>query len=229
MQPPLVLLPGTLCDAALWQQQIAALGDGAQIAVGDLGRDDSIAAMARSILAAAPPHFALAGLSLGGIVAFEIVRQAPARVLRLALLDTNPRPPSAIQLVEWSALAASAHTDLRATVEQLLPMWLHPVHRHKRGLVDAIVAMAERVGAEAYLRQLRALASKPDSRGGLAQIACPTLVLVGRQDALCPPELHVEMAAAIPNARLAVIEHCGHLSSLEQPHAVSAELRHWLA
>jgi pimeloyl-ACP methyl ester carboxylesterase len=226
---PLVLLPGTLLDAELFEQQVAHLADVADITVGDLTRDDSIAGMAGTVLAAAPSCFALAGLSLGGIVAFEIMRRAPERVDRLALLDTNPAPPRPDQLAAWAELGELAEAGrLDQVVERLLPGLFRSGWRDDERKVASVRAMAARVGPQAYVRQRRALAGRADSRPALAAIACPTLVLVGRDDVLTPPALHEEMAAAIPHAKLLVIEHCGHLSPLEQPRAVTSALRAWM-
>ena len=226
---PLVLLPGTLLDAELFGHQIAHLADLADSIVGDLANDDSVAGMARTVLAAAPQRFALAGLSLGGIVAFEIMRRAPERVSRLALLDTNPLPPRPEQLAARAELGGLAEAGrLDQVVDRLLPGLLRPGWRADERAVRAVRAMAGRVGPEVYVRQLRALAGRADSRPILRTLACPTLVLVGRQDALTPVALHEEMAAAIPAAALVVAEQCGHLSPLEQPQAVTAALRYWL-
>jgi pimeloyl-ACP methyl ester carboxylesterase len=226
---PLVLLPGTLLDAELFGHQIAHLADVADVIVGDLANDDSIAGMARTVLAAAPLRFALAGLSLGGIVAFEIMRRAPERVSRLALLDTNPLPPRPEQLAAWAELGGLAEAGgLDQVVDRLLPGLFRPGWRADEGAVRAVRTMAERIGPEAYGRQLRALAGRADNRPTLGTLACPTLVLVGRQDALTPVATHEEMAAAIPNAALVIVEQCGHLSTLEQPQAVTAALRYWM-
>lgn len=226
----LVLLPGSLCDWRLWQHQLAALRDEISVSVGDLTQDDSIAAMARRVLAGAPPRFALAGLSLGGIVALEVIRQAPERVQRLALLCTSPQPARAEQRAQWRRMAATVRQGQLAAVvrDSLLAALVHPDRRADAWLIQVIEDMAASVGAEAYLRQLSALASRTDSQPHLPQIACPTLLVAGDADTLCPVTLHSQMAAAIPGARLAVLEHCGHLCSLEQPAAITALLRNWL-
>lgn len=226
---PLILLPGTLLDAELFGHQIAHLADVAEITVGDLAHDDSVAGMAETVLAGAPQRFALAGLSLGGIVAFEIMRRAPELVLRLALLDTNPLPPRPDQLAAWAQLSDLADAgQLTEVMSRLLPGLFRPGWRGNELSVQAVWAMAERVGLPAYVRQLQALAGRSDSRPTLAAITCPTLALVGRQDALTPVSLHQQMAAAIPQAALVIVEQCGHLSPLEQPQAVTAALRYWL-
>ncbi|HXM84859.1 MAG TPA: alpha/beta fold hydrolase [Stellaceae bacterium] len=225
----LVLLPGLLCDRELWRRQIESLGDVASPWVADLTLDDSMAAMARRVLAAAPPDFALAGLSMGGYCALEIMRQAPARVTRLALLDTGARADSPEQTARRRGLIELAEKgDFKGVTPRLLPLFLHPDRLKDAELTGRVTAMAHRVGKEAFLRQQKAIMGRIDSRPYLARIACPTLLLCGRQDQLTPPALHEEMAALIPGALLEVIEDCGHLSTMERPDAVDAALRIWL-
>ena len=226
----LVLLPGMLLDAELFAHQVEHLSDACDVQVGDITTADTIEGMARSVLEEAPERFALAGLSLGGIVAFEILRRAPERVERLALLDTNARPPTPEQLEAWRRFAALTREGRFAEVTEthLMPVLIHPDRQKDAGITGAIKRMAEHVGEEAFLRQLSAQAARPDSRKHLGYISCPTLVAGGRQDASCPVELHEEIASAIPGAALVVIEQCGHLSSMEQPQAVTALLRYWL-
>ncbi|GGC40749.1 hydrolase [Siccirubricoccus deserti] len=225
---PLLLLPGLLCDATLWQAQIDGLAGLAQCQVADVTADDSLPAMARRALEAAPDRFALAGLSMGGYLAFEILRQAPQRVTRLALLDTSARPDTPDQARRRRGLIGLARTGaFRGVTPRLLPQLVHPVHLG--GPVGAaVVAMAERVGRDAFLRQQAAILARPDSRPDLPGIRLPTLVAVGEADALTPPDLAEEIAAAIPDARLEVIPGCGHLPPLEAPAAVTALLRDWL-
>lgn len=223
-----VLLPGMLCDEELWDHQRLALADVADLAVADLTTGETVAGIARSVLDAAAPRFALAGLSLGGIVALEVLRQAPERVTRLALLDTTPARPRPEQLAQWRRLAELVATaPLEHVVgDHLLPGYFHAPDG---GLVAVALRMASRVGPAGFVRQLAAQASRPDSWGGLGDVSVPTVVIAGRQDAICPPDLHVAMAAAIPGAALVVVEECGHLSSLEQPEAVTTALGDWLA
>src|SRR5690349_7375617 len=163
---PLILLPGSLCDHRLWQHQQAELASDSAIVVGDLTFDDSVAGLARRVLATAPPHFALAGLSLGGIVALEIIRQAPERVQKLALLATSARPSSSEQRAQWRQIGAGVRSgQLRTIVRNLLlPTLVHPDRRDNPGLARIITDMADTVGPEAYLRQLAALATRADSR-----------------------------------------------------------------
>ncbi|HEU5087240.1 MAG TPA: alpha/beta fold hydrolase [Roseiflexaceae bacterium] len=231
MDIPLILLPGTLCDARLWAAQVTGLSSERTVQVGDLTRDRSIAAMAARVLAVAPPRFALAGLSLGGIVALEIVRRAPQRVERLALLSTTARPPSAGQVEQWRLFATLARAGRLDEVvrEQLLPKLVSASRLHCPQITTTVAAMAEAVGPDAYLRQLAALETRIDSRPQLGQIACPTLVLAGEADVICPPELHAELAVGIPEAQFMRLPDCGHLSALEQPARVTEVLSAWLA
>ncbi|MDE1902429.1 MAG: alpha/beta fold hydrolase [Alphaproteobacteria bacterium] len=226
---PLVLLPGLLCDAALWHGQIAGLADVAESSVADLTRDDSLMAMARRVLQAAPPQFALAGLSMGGYCAFEVMRQAPERVLRLALLDTGARADTPEQMSRRRGLIELAEKgEFKGVTPRLLPLLVHPDRLKEKELVGAVMTMAERIGKDAFLRQQKAIMGRIDSRPSLANIKCPTLVLCGREDVLTPRALAEEIAAFIPGARLDLIDHCGHLSAMERPEAVTAELRQWL-
>ena len=226
----LILLPGMLLDAELFAHQTEHLRDVAEVRVGDITTAASVEGMAHSVLDNAPRRFALAGLSLGGIVAFEILRRAPERVERLALLDTNARPPTERQLKSWRRFAAMTREGRFAEVTEkhLMPTLVYPDRLDDAAVTGAIERMAERVGPEAFLRQLRAQESRPDSRGGLEEISCPTLVAGGRQDVLCSVELHEEISSAIPGSSLVTIEECGHLSSMERPQAVTALLRYWL-
>ena len=225
---PLILLPGLLCDAALWQYQSSALAEFAAPQVADLTRAESIAGMAAQVLAEAPPRFALAGLSMGGYVAQEILRQAPERVDRLALLDTSARPDTPEQsarrrgLMELSRLG-----QFKGVTPQLLPMLLHPDHLTE-ALSAIVTGMAERVGQAGFIRQQRAILGRIDSRPSLAAIRVPTLVLCGDSDALTPPALAEEMAAGIAGANLVLVKRSGHLSTLEQPEAVNRAMIEWL-
>lgn len=227
---PLILVPGLNCSARLYAEQIPALWPFGPVTVADHVRDDSMAAIARRILAAAPPRFALAGLSMGGYIAFEIMRQAAGRVARLALLDTAARPETPEQTkarLPRIALAESGRfageTDLQ------FPKLVHRSRHGDAALKNIVRAMADETGAEAFLRQMHAVMARPDSRPGLSAIACPTLVLVGDGDELTPPPLAEEIAAGISGARLVVIPQCGHLSTLERPQAVNAALVEWMA
>jgi pimeloyl-ACP methyl ester carboxylesterase len=229
-KPALLLLPGLLNDARLWQAQTADLSEGAQVQVADLTGADSIAGLAAAALAQAPAErFALAGLSMGGYVALEILRQAPERVRGLALLDTSARPDTAESTANRRQLIDRSQTDFTGVVDTLLPKLLHPDHLNDTALTRVVHAMARDVGASAFVRQQTAIMGRIDSRPHLGDITCPALVLCGREDAITPIEVHEEMAAAIPDALLMVIASCGHLSALEQSDEVTAALKRWLA
>ena len=227
---PLILVPGLLCTQALWQPQVDGLADAARIAVtGEHTRHTDIGAIAAAILAAAPPRFALAGLSFGGYIAFEIMRRAPHRVDRLALLDTTANQDSdERRKLRRDLIKQSQMGRFIGVTDRLLPQFIHPDRLGDRALVDTVKQMALDVGRDGFIRQQTAIIGRPDSRRDLAGIECPTLVLVGRQDVLTPLALHEEMQAAIPGAQLSVIEDCGHLSTLERPEAVNQALRRWL-
>jgi pimeloyl-ACP methyl ester carboxylesterase len=225
----LVLIPGLLCSPALWGPQLRALGDIAEIAVADHTRHDSMHGIAASILAAAPPRFALAGLSMGGYIAYEVIRQAPDRVTRLALLDTGSRADAPERREGRLRLIALAEREGAASAQrELLPVLIHTARLADKPLVETVLQMAVDTGVEAFKRQQAAIMTRPDNRPLLATIRCPTLVLVGREDALTPPALAQEIADGIPGAALEIIPDCGHLSTLERPEAVNRALRAWL-
>ena len=226
---PLVLVPGHMCDARLFAAQVAVCDD-RSTSVGDLTADATIEAMAQRVLGSAPPYFALLGLSMGGIVALEMVRQMPERVARLALLDTNPFPESADRSTQrLELIGAVAAGDLeRVVTERLKPAYLAGANRENKPLLDLIVSMALDLGSSVFDRQARALLSRPDSRPVLEHVRVPTLVLCGREDALCPVSDHEMMASAIPGAILVIVEAAGHLPTLERPDAVNMAMRSWL-
>lgn len=227
---PVYALPGLLDDERLWQPQEAGLGARYPLVTARLTEHDSMAALAASALANAPAgRFALLGLSMGGYVALEIMRQAPQRVLALALLDTNARADSEASSVFRRSLMAQAQTDFPAVVRGITPRLLHPDHLIDARLVKLIEDMALSAGPEVFARQQTAIMGRIDSRPFLSAIACPTLVLCGREDLLTPLELHQEMADLIPGAKLVVVEKCGHMSALEQAQRVNEALEAWLA
>jgi pimeloyl-ACP methyl ester carboxylesterase len=227
----LVCVPGLLCDELLWQPQTAALADLAECWNADHMRADTMAGVAAGVLREAPfEKFALAGLSMGGYVALEIVRQAKHRVIKLALLDTSARADTPEQSRKRKAFISLAERGrFLGVTDALLPMLVHPGRLADRELVATIKKMAKNTGKEAFVREERAIMSRADSLPWLRTIACPTLVLCGRQDALTPLERHEEMARAIAGSKLEIIEDCGHLSTLERPGEVNAALRRWLA
>ena len=230
MAAPLLLLPGMMCDARLFAPQIAALSPARTVAAAPIHAHDTTAALARAVLADAPPRFALAGLSMGGIVAMEIAALAPERLAGLCLMDTNPK-----------AEAAEVAARRGPQVERVRAGGLRAVRRDEmkpnyladgpgRGAVLALcMAMAEALGPEAFARQSRALAARPDREASLARVAVPALVLCGRHDALCPLHRHEAMHRAIPGSRLVVVEGAGHLPTLERPEETTAAMAGWLA
>lgn len=227
---PLLALPGLLCDERLWQHQAADLLADHPVTSFALTQHDSMAALAAAALAKAPAgRFALAGLSMGGYLALEIMRQAPERVAALALLDTSARPDSPEQTELRRAAIAESAGDFDAVIRALLPRLVHPSRLDDASLVAPIAAMARAVGRAGYVRQQEAVIGRADSRPTLTQIRCPTLVLCGREDALTPLALSEEMAAGIAGARLVVIEQSGHMTPMERPGKVTAALRHWLS
>ena len=227
---PVYALPGLLNDERLWQHQSAGLSSRHPFFTAHLTGHDSIASLAAAALARAPaPRFALAGLSMGGYVALEIMRQAPERVIALALLDTNARPDSPQATELRHSLMTLAQTDFKAVIDSLTPRLVHPSRLSDKSVVNVITEMAHSVGVDAFLRQQTAIMNRIDSRPFLHAIGCPTLVLCGREDLLTPLELHEEMASSIPGAKLVVIEQCGHLSALERPQQVTQALQAWLS
>ncbi len=225
---PLILLPGLLCDAVLWRAQVDALADVAAASVVDLTLDDSVGAMAERVLAVAPPRFALAGLSMGGYVAFEIMRRAPERVSRLALFDTSAAPDSERRAATRRRLLGTLKVGRFVGVtRRILPTLIH--ESHVDGPVgEAVMAMAGRVGADAYRRQQQAILSRPDSRPILKGISVPTLIAVGDSDSVTPLERAEEIHAGIAGSVLHVLSACGHLPAMEKPEETSGLLRRWL-
>lgn len=226
---PIVLVPGLLATARLYAEQIPELWRIGPVMIAVHTRDDSMSGIAQRILACAPPRFALAGLSMGGYIAFEILRQAPARVVRLALLDTSARPDAPEQTEQRRAQIELARRGRLAEVSEVLfPRLVHPSRRDDEVLRRTVRVMAEEVGPEGFINQQTAIMRRPDSRPGLAAIRVPTLVLVGDGDQLTPPERAAEIAGGIPGARLVTVPGSGHLSTLEQPRAVTQALTSFL-
>jgi pimeloyl-ACP methyl ester carboxylesterase len=226
---PIVLVPGLNCSARLYAEQVPVLWGFGAVTIADHRRDDSVAAIAARILATAPPRFALVGLSMGGYIAFAMVRQAPERVAQLALLDTSARPDTAEQSERRRGLIALAEGGRFAELADLLfPVFVHRNRQGDEALRAIVRTMAEETGPQAFVRQQRAIMTRPDCRPQLASIRCPTLVLVGDSDELTPPALSEEIAAGIAGARLVRVPDCGHLSTLERPQAVNRALVEWI-
>ncbi len=229
MRQDLVLLPGLACDARLYEAQAEALADLAVPLVPHLDAP-SVGEMAEAVLGAAPKRFALAGLSMGGYVAMEILRRAPSRVTRLALISTTARPDMPEQSAMRRELIELARSDRFALVmPRLLPKLISAHRRGDAVLKKLVIGMADAVGPETFVHQQTAIIGRPDSREDLGQVRVPTAIVCGDADELTPPDRHTEMAALIAGAKLTVIPKSGHLATLEAPEAVTAALREWLA
>jgi len=227
---PIVLVPGLCCSARLYAEQIPVLWRYGPVQVADHTRDDRMDAVARRILAAAPPRFALVGLSMGGYISQMMLSLAPERVARLALLDTSARPDTQEQTTARMQQIALAEGGRFAEVAALLfPKLVHRNRQDDVALRAAVRGMAEEIGAEAFVRQQKAIMSRPDSRPLLGAIQCPTLVLVGDGDTPTPPMLSREIAAGIAGSHLVIVPDCGHLSTMERPELVNAALLDWIS
>ncbi len=227
----LVLIPGLLCTNRLWRDQVADLDAVAECTVTTAQCEhDNLADITAAILAEAPDRFSVAGLSFGGYVCFEILRQAPERVERLALMNTRAAADDErrrnlradqIRLVDRGRFLGVS--------DQMVKTFIHPDRLADEDLVADVKAMARSVGKDGFIRQQTAIIGRPDSQPLLPGIQCPTLVVAGRQDGLIPFAEQAQMAAAIPGARLLAVENCGHLSSMERPAEVTQAMRRWLA
>jgi pimeloyl-ACP methyl ester carboxylesterase len=227
---PTLLLPGLAATARMYVPQLPLLWQFGPVMLADHRRDDSIAAIARRVLDHAPPRFRLLGLSMGGYIAFELLRQAPERITRLALLDTTARADTAEQSARRRELIGLTQAGRFGEVADLAyPLLVAPGRLADPVLRELLRVMAAETGPEAFIRQQSAIMARRDSRPDLAAIDCPTLVLVGEADQLTPPERAQEIAAGIRGARLTVIPDSGHMSTLEQPERVNAALQEWLA
>jgi pimeloyl-ACP methyl ester carboxylesterase len=225
----LVLLPGLLNTRRLFEHQIEALSDIADCIVPELWHHDTMGAMAKAVLAAAPQSFALCGFSMGGYVAFEIMRQAPERVERLALIDTQATPDSPESTSHRHGLMDQTHIGRFHGVQRsLLPQIVYNAHLDDPAVTQPILDMALEVGVDGFLREQQAIIARPDSRPLLVDIEIPAVVIVGRQDQATPLVRAEEMAADISTSRLVVLEECGHVSPLEKPDDISTALRRWL-
>ena len=221
----LLLLPGMMCDARLWQHQVAEIG--LPTSVADMTGSSDFRALAAAILDRAPARFAVAGLSMGGIVAFELWRQAPERISHLALLDTTPYADAPdrreLRLRQIEQVLDGGLREI--ATESLKPLYLARAHRDDERLLQTILDMALDLGPDVFRDQSLALRKRPDSVGDLASIDVPTTVICGAEDQLCPVAWHEFMAERIVDAELIVIPECGHLSPMESPNIVTAALR----
>jgi pimeloyl-ACP methyl ester carboxylesterase len=229
MAEPLVFLPGMMCDARLFGPQIAELSADHCVMVAPVTQGERIEEIASGLLDQLPARFALAGLSMGGIVAMELLRRAPDRITRIALMDTNP-------LAETPPVAAAREPQIvgvrTGRLEQVMrdemkPHYLAP-GPHRAEVLELVMDMALALGADTFVRQSRALQRRRDQQGTLRKCKVPTLVLCGAHDVLCPVKRHTFMAELIPYAKLVVLENAGHLPTLETPAETTQALRDWL-
>jgi pimeloyl-ACP methyl ester carboxylesterase len=226
---PILLVPGLVSSPRIYAPVMPALWRLGPVTVANHIRDDNMGTIARRILAEAPPRFALAGHSMGGYIAFEIMRQAPERVARLALINTQARPDTAEATERRRGMMARAQAGgFRGVLDELFPGFVHPSRRDDASLRQLVHDMADDVGVDGFIRQQTAVISRPDSRPSLAWIKCPTLVLSGDQDNTIPNSLSIEMASNIPDAKLVILPNCGHMPQPEQPQATAAALIEWL-
>jgi pimeloyl-ACP methyl ester carboxylesterase len=223
-----VLVPGSVCDQQVWHHQVTYLTEITNPLVPAVDDAETMQELAMRVLDAAPDRFALAGFSMGGYVALEMLRQAPDRITRLALLDTSARSDTVEKTAHREAMIIACKTDrYPQVVDQMMTVLLHP-DRRREPLADFVRAMMKRIGAEVFAARNRAMTTRSDSRDLLAAIEIPVRVICGRQDALSSLEEHEEMAQLAPRGRLSVIEECGHMSIIERPHAATALIRDWL-
>ncbi|PJG53411.1 alpha/beta hydrolase [Bradyrhizobium forestalis] len=227
---PIVLVPGLASSARIYAPVIPALWRFGPVMITNHIRDDSMAAIAARVLSEAPPRFALAGHSMGGYIALEIMRQAGERVTKLALINTQARPDTPEATARRRGLMERARRgELHAIREESFPELVHPSRREDADILRLVHAQDEDVGVEGYLRQQTAIIARVDSRPTLATITCPTLVLTGDTDNTIPNMFSKEMAEGIAGARLVILDRCGHLPQLEQPEATVQALTEWLA
>ncbi|TQF39860.1 alpha/beta hydrolase [Bradyrhizobium sp. UNPF46] len=226
---PILLVPGLASSARIYAPVVPALWRFGPVMIANHIRDDSMADIAARVLSEAPPRFALAGHSMGGYIALEIMRQAPERVAKLALINTQARPDTPEATTRRRGLMERARRgELRAIREESFPELVHPSRRDDAEILKLVHAQDEDVGVEGYLRQQTAIIARVDSRPTLATITCPTLVLTGDADNTIPNAFSKEMAEGIAGARLAILERCGHLPQAEQPEATARALTEWL-
>ena len=226
---PILLVPGLVSSPRIFAPVLPALWRLGPVTVANHIRDGHMALIARRILAEAPPRFALAGHSMGGYIAFEIMRQAPERVARLALLNTQARPDTPEATARRRGMMARAKGgEYRAVLDELFSGFVHPSRREDASLRQFVHDMGGDVGVEGFVRQQEAIISRPDSRPILAAIKCPTLVLSGDEDNTIPNALSVEMANNLHNAKLVILPNCGHLPQVEQSEATADALAEWL-
>ena len=226
----LILVPGLMCDEALWNHQVEHLSDIAEIVVTDKHAGyTTISEIAEAIMDDCPPTFALAGLSMGGYIALEMVRRWPDRVEKLALLDTSPHLDMEEQRNRrYDMIGLAEQEKFDEVISAFLKLAIHPDRLGDRLLTEQVTAMDNRAGAATFVRQQHAIMSRRDQVLALTQIDCPTCIVCGEQDALTPTHCSEAMLDAIPHAWLVRIDHCGHMTTMERPEEVTLAMREWL-
>lgn len=227
---PIVFIPGLMCSGRIYQHQAEALGQTHPVLLANHWSHDAMSAIAISILDTAPEKFALAGTSMGGYVAFEILRQAPQRVEKLILMSTSAKPDAPERSADRRKQVEGARKHgLRAGTKALYPKLVHPARHEDAPLLTTFIEMAEQLGTDAFARQIEAIIGRADSRPLLADIKVPTLVIAGADDTLITPDNSEEIAAGIPGARLELVDNCGHMGMIEKPETYTKLLTAFLA
>lgn len=223
------MIPGTLCDGSLFHHQVQAFSDFAQCTIADHSSSDNLQKVAANILDCTKGYFSVMGLSYGGIIAFEMWRQAPGRMKRLILLHTTFKLPSIeTRITQQRFVSMARRGEFKEIISgNLKDVMLHPDHVAIPHIRKQVLDMALNTGKEKYYKQVKSQLGRPDSTPDLPLIKCPALIITGRQDKVCTPEIHAEMAEMIPDSNLEIIENCGHLSTLEQPEKVNEVIRKW--
>lgn len=215
---PIVFIPGLMCTGRIYQHQAETLGQSRPVVLANHWSHDTMAGIAKSILDLAPERFALAGTSMGGYAALEIMRQAPERVAKLILMSTSAKPDAPGRSADRRKQVDGARKHgLRAGTKALYPKLVHPARHEDAPLLSTFIEMAEQLGVDAFARQIEAIIGRADSRPTLNAIAVPTLVIAGKDDALITPDNSEEIAAGIKGARLELVAHCSHMGMIEMP------------
>jgi len=227
---PIVFIPGLMCTGRIYQHQAETLGQTHPVLLANHWSHDTMAGIAKSILDVAPETFALAGTSMGGYIAFEIMRLAPERVAKLILMSTSARPDAPERSADRrKQVEGSRKYGLRAGTKALYPKLVHPARHEDAPLLTTFIEMAEQLGVDAFARQIEAIIGRADSRPSLGDIKVPTLVVAGKDDALITPDNSEEIAAGIKGAKLELVAHCGHMGMIEKPETYTKLISDFLA
>ncbi len=233
--PHVLLLPGLVCDDAIWEHQASYFSKITTVGIPDYGLSDSLEEMAEVALRDAPERFAIAGHSMGGRVAFEILRRVPERVVGVALLDTAYRPRTTGEAGEgerasrFELLDVARSQGMRAMARQWIPRIVHPARLSDEGFINSMVEMIGRKTADIFAAQINALLNRSDAAPVLSVLRIPTVILCGREDLWSPLAGHREMAALVPQSKLVIIENCGHMAPMERPEEVTTALDDWFS